>query len=112
MKLLTFAELRAQNTSRAIETFGHNHLLNDWSPTDWGCALAGEVGELCNLLKKWRRKDFVTASESELAAIGDEIADVQIYLDLLASSLKMHLDEVLVRKFNIVSERMNSVRKL
>ena len=34
------------------------HPLDAWTPTDWATALAGEVGELCNLIKKFRRGDF------------------------------------------------------
>ena len=54
---LTFNKLREANVKRCNK---HFHKLNDWSPTDWGCALAGEVGELCNFLKKARRGENVS----------------------------------------------------
>ena len=49
--------------------------VDEWSPTDWGCALAGEVGELCNFLKKRLRGQDIPDK-----AIADEIADVMICL--------------------------------
>lgn len=43
---------RAVNVRRCEKSF---FPLQDWSATDWACALAGEVGEACNLIKKARR---------------------------------------------------------
>lgn len=54
---LTFSKLRATNVKRCEAVFFG---LQSWSPTDWGCALAGEVGELCNKLKEaaaWRARE-------------------------------------------------------
>ena len=47
--MLTFAELRDANVTRCNESF---HPVDAWSGTDWACALAGEVGEACNVVKK------------------------------------------------------------
>ena len=63
-------------------------------------ALAGEVGELCNLLRKREEGGDVAAKSIE-----DELADVFTYLDLLAARLHVRLDLAVVRKFNEVSER-------
>lgn len=96
---LTFSKLRAVNVKRCNK---HFHKLNDWSPTDWGCALAGEVGELCNFLKKARRGENVSKDD-----IAKEIGDVQCYLDLIAARLKINLAECVIDKFNEVSARKN-----
>ena len=56
-----------------------------------GVALAGEVGEVCNEIKKWSRGDFPF---SELQnRLSDELPDVLIYLVMLAGSLDIDLEE-------------------
>ena len=57
-------------------------------------ALCGEAGELANLIKKgWRGYvgDFKPAIQKELA-------DVRIYLHLLATALQVDLDEAVNEK--------------
>lgn len=113
---LTFARLRRANVSRCEEVF---HKLNDWSPTDWATALAGECGEACNEIKKLRRLDGADAGldtkqhRAELrrkAVI--ELADVVIYADLLAASLGLDLDAAIREKFNEVSVKRGSKERL
>ena len=108
--------LRFANVKRCEEVF---HPLHHWSPTDWACAMAGEAGEVCNAVKKLRRladgtntaKDPQTESEC-LKAIGSEIADTVIYLDLLAARLGLDMSYEVECKFNEVSRRMNSSVRL
>lgn len=105
-------ELRAANVRRCEQAF---HPLQDWTPTDWACAMAGEAGEACNAVKKLRRladgtntaKDPQTEPEA-IAAIGAELADTIIYADLLAARLGIDLGRAIRAKFNVVSRRMNS----
>lgn len=73
---LTFEELRKANKNRSDEVY---FPINGWSLIEWSNALAGEVGELCNLTKKHMRD---TVENKTL--ICDELADVVIYADLLA----------------------------
>lgn len=75
---------------------------SDWSLNDWYTALSGEVGELGNLLKKLRRGDFKL--EDRKYDIADEIADIMIYLDILAYQLDIDLAEAVKSKFNSVSD--------
>jgi NTP pyrophosphatase (non-canonical NTP hydrolase) len=96
---LSFDELRKLNVARCEAVF---HPLDSWSAAEWAMALTGELGEACNLLKKARRGEAVPTE-----AIADELADVMIYLDLLAARLGINLAESVVRKFNIVSDRRN-----
>jgi len=74
------------------------HAQDDWSINDWAVALAGEVGELCNLLKKVRRGDF-TLREAKVE-ISSEIGDIQIYLDLLATKCEINLGQATRFSFN------------
>lgn len=92
-------DFSVHNAARCISCF--NHGLNDWSPLEWGGAAAGEMGELCNLLKKKRRGENV-----DNKAIADEIADTITYLDLLAQSLGIDMGDALISKFNVVSARV------
>jgi NTP pyrophosphatase (non-canonical NTP hydrolase) len=108
--MLTFDALRAANAAR-IPLFRnargepcHNHDGSDWSAADWLMALTGELGELANFLKKVKRGDF---TQGEAAPhVAKELADVQIYLDLLAFRLGVDLGAATVQKFNEVSRRV------
>ena len=105
------ADLSYANFKRCEEVF---HPLNSWTPTDWACAMAGEVGEACNLIKKLRRLDDGTNTKKDPKAheliplIGKELADVVIYADLLATRLGLSLGDEITEKFNEVSKRMKS----
>jgi NTP pyrophosphatase (non-canonical NTP hydrolase) len=102
---LDLLELRNANVKRCLESFKHS--LDDWSEMEWGCAAAGEMGELCNLLKKRGRGEKIP-----LKSVMDEIADVIIYLDLLAAKLGLQLSGPIREKFNEVSHRKGSNIKL
>jgi NTP pyrophosphatase (non-canonical NTP hydrolase) len=97
---LTFEQFREANIERCEAVF---HPIDSWSATDWATALAGEVGELCNLLKKRRRGEAV-----KIGDLADEIGDVLAYLDLLAAHLGINLEQAAVDKFNVVSKRRGS----
>lgn len=116
MNTLSFQELRDANVARCEEVF---HAINDWTPTDWACAMAGECGEACNEIKKLRRLD---GADSEMDTpqkridlrikIAAEVADMVIYADLLAARLGINLGEAVAMKFNEVSKQRNSQRTL
>ena len=97
---MDFDELRAANTRRDQESY---QMCREWTLADWGLALAGEVGEACNLIKKTRRGEGIPAE-----LIMNEIADVIIYADLLADSLGESLHDAIIRKFNATSNRIGS----
>lgn len=67
---------------------GRWHPLESWSLSDWGVALAGEVGELCNVIKKLNRvrdgmqQKAVSPAELNMQFLM-EVGDVYLYLDLL-----------------------------
>ena len=113
---LTFEAIRVANTTRCGQSF---HPINSWSPTDWGCAMAGEVGEACNFLKKLRRLDdnkqlanIPTNRDEIIADIAKELADVVLYADLLAARLNIDLGKSVADKFNEVSDRVKSDVKI
>jgi len=117
---LTFAEVRAANVRRCETSF---HPLNEWSPSEWACAMAGEAGEACNEVKKLCRlavtpeqipPGSAAAAEAgtRTAAIADELADVVCYVDLLAARLGIDLAEAIRSKFNHVSAKVGSAVRL
>lgn len=114
---LHFSELRYKNVRRCEKSF---HPVTSWSVNDWAVALAGEVGELCNLLKKVKRYDDSekvgtnprNQKRPEPIEIADEAADVVIYLDLLCARQGIDLGEAVRRKFNRVSEECGSTEVL
>jgi hypothetical protein len=125
---LSFAALRGANTAR-LPQFKNKHggLAHsepdgsDWSPAQWLQAMVGELGEFANIRKKFERGDL-SRDEYELAA-RKELADVQIYLDILAMRALdgvfcgrvtethptgVDLGRAVIEKFNEVSVRVDS----
>lgn len=103
----TLAQLRRANLSR-MPRFGHGdiHSPGGWKAMNWGCAVAGEVGELCNVLKKYDRQMPTDPSQDMLLPeIADELADVLIYLDLLAAFFDLKLARIIASKFNRTSKK-------
>lgn len=92
----------------------HPQGLESWSLSDWGVALAGEVGELCNVIKKLNRyrdglqQNAVTGTINKEMLIEKakmEIGDSFIYLDLLARRMGFNIEDCIRATFNRVSER-------
>lgn len=89
-----------------------------WTGADWSNAVAGEVGELCNVVKKLRRDDMGTKGTQDpsrpqlMAMLADEMADVFLYLDLLSEFYDIDLPRAIIRKFNSVSEREGHPERL
>lgn len=110
-KNLTFERFRETNLKRCEK---HFHKLEDWSETDWCCCLAGEVGELCNFVKKRKRKinGKPLPKNAFLEECKKEIGDAGAYLDLIASRLGFRLEDCIRDKFNEVSDRIESKIKL
>jgi NTP pyrophosphatase (non-canonical NTP hydrolase) len=113
---LTFEKFRRVNKKRCEKYF---FPIQDWSETDWACALAGEVGELCNFIKKRLRARTaktllpnIPSQEALAAEAKKEIGDVLGYLDLIATRMGFRLEDCVVDKFNEVSDRVNSKLKL
>ena len=106
---LRFSQLHNASYRRAVEVFGHQEGLRDWSPAEWSNALAGEAGELCNMTKKLLRDG---PASIDMAELGKEIADVVIYADLVATRMGFKLEDLVRQKFNEVSERRGSDIKL
>jgi len=90
--------LKKANASRCPH---YGHFIEDWTPTDWACAVAGEVGELCNFIKKAKRGDDILLKD-----IAKEAADVIIYLDILCQRLGIDLHDAIVSKFNESSAKL------
>ncbi len=66
-------------------------------------ALAGEVGEFANLLKKqWRGDGLLDVREA-----GKELADIRIYLELISQCLALDLDEEADLKLDEVELRLH-----
>lgn len=102
----SFAEFQEMNRLRCEEGFGHAVAWDEpsWPLQNWALAIAGEAGELCNLVKKCLRGDFtVTEKRGEIL---NELADVMTYCDLAISALGASTSEALWEKFAMVSKRI------
>jgi NTP pyrophosphatase (non-canonical NTP hydrolase) len=110
--MLTFGRLTEANVVRAEESFHRS--VDEWSPSDWATACAGEMGEALNKLKKLRRRyeDPSEATLEERREVGFELADTVIYIDLLCTRMKIDLGTLVEQKFNITSDTVGSAVKL
>lgn len=109
---LTFSHVSEVNRSRASRWHPGfpERDASGWTGADWSNAMCGEAGETANVVKKLRRAEaglrgVLDGSADELLAkLADEIADVYLYLDLLATYYGVDIPAAVVSKFNRVSE--------
>jgi len=107
---LDLAAMRPINVQRAIEGF---NCYDNQPLTYWTTALAGEVGELCNMIKKMQRVEkggldggsSYTAKDITKEMLKEEIGGIAIYLDLLAAQLGISLEDAIIDTFNSKSAR-------
>lgn len=122
MSELTFKRLREINLKRA-QRWHKSEDLSDWSIADWFTATTGELGEAGNVIKKLRRLESeyesindkdrqIDSKEQAMQELGKELADTQLYLDLLACRCGINLEEEVVKKFNITSDKYGFPEKL
>lgn len=115
-KDLTFKQLTMVNYKRSED-------LNDWTISDWACAMAGEAGEIYNAVKKLNRlrdnlpsknepERQIDSYEEAVSKIGEEIADTVLYLNLLSIRLGINLENEIKKKFNSVSEKYGFPERL
>lgn len=110
---LNFDELRRTNKARCERW--HPEGIRSWSASDWMTALTGEIGELASLFKmRNRERDDLPGNKFSPTnqQIADEIADVLLYLDLLAACHDIDLGQAVVKKFNEVSIRVGFPERL
>lgn len=68
--------------------------------------LSGEVGELCNAIKKWERLRLgMPGGLYDAENIADELADVLISVNLLAIKCEVDLEKAVIQKFNKTSRK-------
>ena len=108
---LSFRTLRAANEARLPlfknskgEPAHTQHDGFDWSISDWYEAMSGECGEFANLHKKFRRGDI--DAETFQREAKKELADVAIYLDILAKRCEIDLGDAIIEKFNETSTKI------
>lgn len=100
----TLTQLKKANKLRDEQIFKH---FNLWQPVDWSNAIAGETGELCNMIKKMKRLNIASDYIVTKKDVADEAADIVIYLDILCQNMGIDLSEAIVDKFNSTSIRYN-----
>lgn len=132
MNTLSFEQLRNANIARGAKWHpGFPETDTGWNLADWANALGGESGELAeavellllitrvsvstgnaqNNVKKVRREEENLSNvgdpkvEKLVADIGEELADVITYCDLLATKLGIDLGDAVAQKFNKVSNK-------
>lgn len=95
-----FNVLRKANVARQKEW----HVNGDPGLSYKGNELAGEVGELCNVIKKLERARLGSrGSKATVQDLADELGDVIVCLDLIAADFDIDVWAVVVEKFNKTS---------
>ena len=103
---LSFDEVTAANRARCERWHPGFPTDDDWVLSDWSNAMCGEAGELANVVKKMRRHECGLANagdppiEELREKAASEIADVFLYLNLLAEKLDIDMPAAIVDKFN------------
>ena len=100
-----------RNKLRCESSTGFNHSLSSWSASDWMTAMVGEVGEAANVVKKLNRvRDGIPGNvetpQALTSQLGEELADVYIYLDLLCQSIGVNLADEIEEKFQKTSRKI------
>jgi NTP pyrophosphatase (non-canonical NTP hydrolase) len=108
---MQFKDFSVFNRRRCESPKGFNHKLNSWSLSDWMTATVGEIGEAANIAKKLNRaRDGIPGNsespDSLRASFADEIADAFIYLDLMAQSQGIVLEDAVIAKFHRTSKKI------
>lgn len=99
-----------RNRRRCEALNGFNHPLNSWSLSDWMTATLGELGEAANIVKKINRHRDGIREEIPLetlnAMLADELADAEIYLDLMFQAAGINRERAINQKFEKTSEKI------
>lgn len=108
---MTYKDFSNLNRSRCESPDGFNHALNSWSTSDWFTAVLGELGEAANIAKKLNRvRDGIPGNKETPEALREklrrELADVDIYLDLLYQHLGIDRETAILDTFNAKSREI------
>ena len=83
----------------------------EWDPSNKidlsyrGNELAGESGEVSNVIKKLERERLgIRGSRDTLEHLAEELADVIICVDLIAAHTGINLSDAIKNKFNATAE--------
>lgn len=110
MKDVTIRDIVA--THRERQKLWHQG-AKPWTLADWGNALAGEIGEVCNKIKKIRRIQLdMTGQQLRnqpdhvgplIGDIAGELGGAFVYMIALADALQIDLTDAIRDEFNKVS---------
>lgn len=98
---MNFSQLTKANSDRRQEWDKDNKMTVLFHSNE----LAGEVGEACNVVKKLERERLgIVGSRATLDDLANELADIVIVVDLIASMTGINLEGAIGRKFNATSK--------
>lgn len=109
---MQISDFQSFSSRRSRDPMGFNSSISEDNLNFLGVALAGEVGEACNFIKKLHRaktdiKGNTPDQIEELhAGLAKELGDILGYLALVAEAADVNLELAAIDKFNEVSERI------
>jgi NTP pyrophosphatase (non-canonical NTP hydrolase) len=102
-----------RNKRRCESPDGFNHPLGSWTLSDWMTATLGELGEAANIVKKMNRhRDGIAESiplDHLRQMLSDELADAEIYMDLLFQAAGIDRAAAIENKFLKTSDKIGYV---
>lgn len=102
-------QLRRVNSERAEEWM--QGTASD--PLFWATEFGGEAGEVLNEVKKLRRAELGwVGSTTDLSKLSNEIGDAIISLDAIARHYGIDMQDAVIGKFNLTSEKHGFTHKL
>jgi len=82
--------------------------IKNWDERDatyWGVALSGEVGEVCNLIKKYVRDGVdIVHFKPDKHNLGSELTHSFMYMVMLAQHFGLDLEEVFLKCFDEIDK--------
>ena len=103
-------DLRTANKMRNVEWQATSTQGSKYELSFRGCELAGEAGEVCNVVKKLERERLGFAgSRDSIEHLAEELADVIICADLIGMKTGIDIWNAVVKKFNATSSKLGVV---
>lgn len=107
--MATYEKLRDANRARQAEWDKEGGITLSYR----GNELAGETGEVCNVIKKLERERLgIRGSRDTVDHLAEELGDVVICADLIAMVENINLDQAVANKFNATSEKVGLETRL
>ena len=108
MRLDEFSRI---NRIRCEGEYGFKQPLDSWSLSDWMNALVGELCEASDVVERLNyhqnsTSDNTAPEETIRQELADKLGDIYTHLDLLAQRADIDLQQAVISRWDLISERI------